>query len=36
MAPSPSPAVADLTTIQTACSLVTIPLWMALVQALPF
>ncbi|HBZ58509.1 MAG TPA: AEC family transporter [Sutterella sp.] len=30
------PAVADLTTIQTACSLVTIPLWMALVQALPF
>ena len=27
------PAVADLTTIQT-CSLVTIPLWMALVQAL--
>jgi hypothetical protein len=28
------PAVADLTTIQTACSLVTIPLWMALLQAL--
>ena len=28
------PAVADLTTIQTTCSLVTIPLWMALVQAL--